>query len=1192
MAEDEVVNKPSQEEVRQKTMKLQMPFIANKGQTDEGVAYYANTFGGTVFVTKEGEIVYVLPMRDGSAPGYGNKGELVEEGAQEPTSDGQQEGESVIHEDTVNEQSGGVALKEVIVGGMAGKVKGVMRSRTRVSDFRGNDPSKWKKNLATYEIVNLGEVYPGIEVKLRAYGNNVEKLFYLSPGADPGVIRIKLHGAQSLRVDEEGRLEADTALGPVKFTRPVVYQLEDASSRPGKGNFSPFLSSREGDDMAKAIEGEYEVNGDEYSFRLGDYDRSKGLIIDPLLASTFLGGLPSDDIGKILAVDSGGNVYVSGETSSSNFPTTVGAYDTLYGYTDVFISRFSSGLTSLLASTYLGGSAADYGRSLAIDSGGNVYVTGYTYSSNFPTTAGAYDTSYNSNTDVFISRFNSSLTSLLASTYLGGSGYDYGNSLAIDSGGNVYVAGYTPYTTYSNFPTTVGAYDTLLSGPRDAFISRLNSGLTSLLASTYLGGTNSDYGNSLAIDSGGNVYVTGDTWSPDFPTTVGAYDTLLGGNRDVFVSRLNSGLTSLLASTYLGGTNYDYGNSLAIDSGGNVYVTGDTWSSNFPTTRGTFRGAVDVFISRLNSGLTSLLASTYLGGSGSDYGNSLAIDSGGNVYVTGYTRSSDFPTTVGAYDTLLGGGEDVFVSRFNSDFSLFLASTFIGGNSTDSGYSLAIDSGGNVYVTGDTTSSNFPTTGFAYDTSHNGGKDVFISRLNSGLTSLLASTYLGGSGSDYGNSLAIDSGGNVYVTGYTSSPGFPTTSGVYDRSYNSNTDIFVSRLNSGLTSLLASTYLGGSAADYGRSLAIDSSGNLYVTGDTNSSDFPIAGGIVYDTSHNGGRDVFISRLNSGLTSLLASSYLGGAGTEYGNSLAIDSGGNLYVTGDTTSSNFPTTGFAYDTSHNGGKDVFISRLNSGLTSLLASTYLGGSGTDSGNSLAIGSGGNVYVTGYTYSMNFPTTVGAYDTSYNSGKTDVFISRLNSGLTSLLASTFLGGSDIDYGRSLAIEPFSGDVYVTGYTYSTNFPTTVGAYDTSYNSNTDVFVSRLNSGLTSLLASTYLGGSGSDSGYSLAIDSSWVVYVTGYTSSTDFPTTSNAYDRFYNGKTDVFVSGLYGDLTSLIDSTYLGGSGDDRGSSLAIRSYGDVYVTGYTTSSNFPSTTGVYDTTYNGDSDVFVSRVIGSGF
>ncbi|NUO06886.1 MAG: SBBP repeat-containing protein [Candidatus Brocadia sinica] len=264
----------------------------------------------------------------------------------------------------------------------------------------------------------------------------------------------------------------------------------------------------------------------------------------------------------------------------------------------------------------------------------------------------------------------------------------------------------------------------------------------------------------------------------------------------------------------------------------------------------------------------------------------------------------------------------------------------------------------------------------------------------------------------------------------------------------------------------------------------------------------------------------------------------------------------------------------------------------MTSLLASTYLGGSGTDSGNSLAIGSGGNVYVTGYTYSMNFPTTVGAYDTSYNSGKTDVFISRLNSGLTSLLASTFLGGSDIDYGRSLAIEPFSGDVYVTGYTYSTNFPTTVGAYDTSYNSNTDVFVSRLNSGLTSLLASTYLGGSGSDSGYSLAIDSSWVVYVTGYTSSTDFPTTSNAYDRFYNGKTDVFVSGLYGDLTSLIDSTYLGGSGDDRGSSLAIRSYGDVYVTGYTTSSNFPSTTGVYDTTYNGDSDVFVSRVIGSGF
>ena len=345
-----------------------------------------------------------------------------------------------------------------------------------------------------------------------------------------------------------------------------------------------------------------------------------------------------------------------------------------------------------------------------------------------------------------------------------------------------------------------------------------------------------------------------------------------------------------------------------------------------------------------------------------------------------------------------------------------LASTFLGGSGFDWGYSLALDTSGNVYVTGLTQSTDFPTTSGAYDTSHNDGGvwfDVFVSKLNGGLTSLLASTYLGGSSGEIGYSLALDTSGNVYVTGYTYSTDFPAMSGAYDTSHNGGTrDVFVSKLDGGLTSLLASTFLGGSDWDLGFSLTLDTSGNVYVTGYTLSTDFPTTSGA-YDTSHNGGDfDVFVSKLDGGLTSLLASTYLGGSSGEIGYSLALDTSGNVYVTG-IASSGFPTTSGAYNTSSNGGYDVFVSKLDSGLTSLLASTFLGGSGSDDeSSSLVLDTSGNVYVTGQTDSGDFPTTSGAYDTSFNSCDAgyDAFVSKLDGGLTNLLASTFLGGSGFD--------------------------------------------------------------------------------------------------------------------------------------------------------------------------------------
>ncbi|RKX62260.1 MAG: hypothetical protein DRP41_07475, partial [Thermodesulfobacteriota bacterium] len=301
-------------------------------------------------------------------------------------------------------------------------------------------------------------------------------------------------------------------------------------------------------------------------------------------------------------------------------------------------------------------------------------------------------------------------------------------------------------TYSSDYPTTSGAYDESHNGYYDVFVSRLNSSLSSLLSSTFIGGSDDEYGYSIALDRGGNVYITGETYSSDYPTTSGAYDESFNGDEDVFVSRLNSSLSNLLSSTFIGGSSYDYGYCIALDGGGNVYITGETESSDYPTTSGaydeSFNGDDDVFVSKLNSSLSTLLASTFIGGSGGDYGYSITLDGSGNVYVTGYTKSSNYPTTSGAYDEGYNGGSDVFVSRLNSSLSTLLASTFIGGSDDDRGYCIALDRGGNVYITGYTHSSDYPTTSGAYNESYNGGGDVFVSRLNSNLSKVSSLPWL------------------------------------------------------------------------------------------------------------------------------------------------------------------------------------------------------------------------------------------------------------------------------------------------------------------------------------------------------------------------------------------------------------------------------------------------------------------
>jgi len=455
----------------------------------------------------------------------------------------------------------------------------------------------------------------------------------------------------------------------------------------------------------------------------------------------------------------------------------------------------------------------------------------------------------------------------------------------------------------------------------------------------------------------------------------------------------------------------------------------------------------------------ALLFSTFVGGSEYEAGSALALDGEGNVLVTGYTLSSNFPTTAGAYDASHNGSNDVFVFKLAAGGDSLHYGTFVGGSASEMGNALALDGAGNALVTGYTKSPGFPTTPGAYDTSHNGDSDVFLFKLAAGGDSLLYSTFVGGVGSEGGGDLALDGEGNILIRGGTHSSDFPTTPGAYDTSHNGETDIFVFKLAAGGGSLLYSTFVGGDSEDRGSALALDGAGNVVVTGNTYSSDFPTTPGA-YDTDRGdfgvGDYDVIVFKLAAGGDALLYSTFVGGDNTDSASALALDGDGDVVVTGSTYSSDFPTTAGAYDTSFNGGVDVFVFRLAAGGDSLPYSTFVGGFSADSGRALALDGAGNVLVTGRTKSPSFPTTAGAFDTSQN-GNSDVFVFKLAiGGAGGLLYSTFLGGRLSDYGAAMALDG-AGNVLVTGFTGSLAFPTTAGAYDTSYNSTGEVFVFKM---------------------------------------------------------------------------------------------------------------------------------------
>ncbi|UCC81204.1 MAG: IPTL-CTERM sorting domain-containing protein [Candidatus Zixiibacteriota bacterium] len=443
-----------------------------------------------------------------------------------------------------------------------------------------------------------------------------------------------------------------------------------------------------------------------------------------------------------------------------------------------------------------------------------------------------------------------------------------------------------------------------------------------LLYSTYLGGGSTELAYGIAIDYDGNAYITGYTSSIDFPLQDPLEGTFNGGTYDAFVTKVSATGDALIYSTYLGGNGQDIGRGIAVDADGNAYIIGYTQSGNFPLVNpvdSTFDGGpTDAFVSKFSAAGDSLIFSTYLGGTGFEQAGKIDVDINKNVYVTGYTSSSDFPLQNPYDGTFNGGTNDAYVTKFSASGDSLVYSTYLGGNDDDVGANIIVY-GEYAYVIGATYSNNLPAIN-SIDSSYNGNEDTFVTKFAPSGNSLIFSTYLGGTNDDSGYSIDVDGDGNAYITGFTNSIDFPTVN-PYDSDHNGNWDVFVSKISVLGDSLIYSTYVGGGDYDGAWDIAVGGSGNAYVTGWTQSIDFPMWN--AYDSSFNADYDAFVFVLTVNGENLLNSTYFGGNVGDYGNGIAVDSAGNVYIAGGTSSGDFPTHN-AYDTSYNYNGDVFIAK----------------------------------------------------------------------------------------------------------------------------------------------------------------------------------------------------------------------------------------------------------------------------
>jgi beta-propeller repeat-containing protein len=725
---------------------LALGFEANQGQYNAPIQFMTRAADYTFFLTP-GEAVYGLWQPTGTdhpVPGETN-------GRHTPGTIRAMKDAPAATEQTA------LVHMQVLGGNLSAPAVGQQELPGKVNYYFGNDPNLWFTNIATFGQVAYPGVYPGID--LVYYGNqnrDVEYDFNVAPGANPEAINLGFSGA-AMSLDDQGNLVLTTDVGQLVQHKPDAYQMINGARQEVAANF--------------VIHDQNQV-----SFRLGAYDPTQPLVIDPgSQFSTYLGGSSIDRIFSIGA-DAAGNAYVTGHTQSTNFPTTAGAFQPRYhigALFNSFVTKFDPTGTTLLYSTYLGGSIDDEAQSIAVDAAGNALVGGVANSADFPTTSGAFQTRLGGGgfaTNEFLSKFNPT-GGIIYSTYLGGSvddegfGTNGGPGVTMDAAGNAYISG---YSASPDFPVTTTAYQSRLKpgAAQNAFLSKLSADGHTLLYSTYIGGSTNSFGGH-GVDAGGGVgvvgnvaYVYGSTTADDFPTTPGAFQTTgpSGGtssspNFDLFVASIDtslSGTASLLSSTYIGGAASDTeSNNMRVDAQGDSFITGITVAPDYPVTPGAFQttynkmtaGSEDAFITEVAPDGSHLIFSSYYGGTMDsdgvgEQGSDVALDSLGNVYMSGSTSSFDLPLTPNAFQPVYHGGRDAFEAKISPNGSTLIYSTYFGGSALEAGLAIATftDANGNIfaYAGGSTGSTDLFVSPGSYQTTYGGGaRDGWLVRARS-----------------------------------------------------------------------------------------------------------------------------------------------------------------------------------------------------------------------------------------------------------------------------------------------------------------------------------------------------------------------------------------------------------------------------------------------------------------------------
>jgi Beta-propeller repeat len=634
------------------------------------------------------------------------------------------------------------SLRVSLVGARANPTLRPERRQQSISNyFVGNDPAKWHRRVPNYAAVRYEQVYPGIDWVVYGNPQHLEYDFVVSPHTDPGQIGLSVAGADRIRVDANGDLVIKVGDTTLRQLKPVVYQTG-------------------GDGVRQSVDAHYILDRQHFAFALGAYDPRRPLIIDPeLVYSTYLGGSQGYGGASAAAVDGAGDLYLAGSTTSTDFPLAA-ALQAANGdspTTTAFVSKFNPSGTALLYSTYLGGNSTSsswggWATAIAVDAAGNAYLTGYTSAADFPTVnpyQAVNPAAATGGTNAFVVKIDPTGAALVYSTYLGGSdpagcfALSTGSGIAIDGSGSAYVVG---QTHSSNFPT-VNAFQAIThlqetnggsapqvnspgvacAGQITPVVTKLSPSGDTLVYSTYLGPTgNGNAATAVATDSSGSAYVVGVTASSGFPT-VAAFQpasNAQGFPATGFVTKFSPAGTTLVYSTYLGGSNTDSPAGVAVDASGEAYVTGSTTSQDFPvvkplqpqnnSTQPLTNGGMNAFITKFDASGDALVFSTYLGGSNNDRAGSIALDSDGNAYVAGSAYSQDFPTANALQTSNNGfahGASNAFISVVNATGSTLEFSTYLGGSGSDgdNARGIAVDSTRNIYVAGDASSADFPT---------------------------------------------------------------------------------------------------------------------------------------------------------------------------------------------------------------------------------------------------------------------------------------------------------------------------------------------------------------------------------------------------------------------------------------------------------------------------------------------------